>query len=96
MPLGRNGLIGLAVGATAGLSLIAFIFYREIRKRKSQSVVLEAQTVPRLFDGVDGAALLQETLDAQGGLTLLRLILAPAYQERVCVCVCYSVELKGR
>ncbi|KAM8726741.1 regulator of microtubule dynamics protein 3 [Acanthopagrus schlegelii] len=65
MPLGRNGLIGLAVGATAGLSLIAFIFYREIRKRKSQSVVLEAQTVPRLFDGADGAALLQETLDAQ-------------------------------
>lgn len=94
MSLGRNGLIGLAVGATAGLGLIAFIIYREIRRRKSQSVVLEAQTLARLFDGADGAALLQETLDAQGGLTLLRLILTPVYQERVCVC--YPVELKGR
>uniref|UniRef100_A0A671U0T4 Regulator of microtubule dynamics 3 n=1 Tax=Sparus aurata TaxID=8175 RepID=A0A671U0T4_SPAAU len=65
MSLGRNGLIGLAVGATAGLGLIAFIIYREIRRRKSQSVVLEAQTLARLFDGADGAALLQETLDAQ-------------------------------
>ncbi|XP_073348753.1 regulator of microtubule dynamics protein 3 isoform X2 [Pagrus major] len=65
MPLGRNGLIGLAVGATAGLGLIAVIIYREIRRRRSQRVVLEARTLPRLFDGGDGAALLQETLDAQ-------------------------------
>uniref|UniRef100_A0A671U0U0 Regulator of microtubule dynamics protein 3 n=1 Tax=Sparus aurata TaxID=8175 RepID=A0A671U0U0_SPAAU len=48
MSLGRNGLIGLAVGATAGLGLIAFIIYREIRRRKSQSVVLEAQTLQAL------------------------------------------------
>uniref|UniRef100_A0A3B4T735 Regulator of microtubule dynamics protein 3 n=1 Tax=Seriola dumerili TaxID=41447 RepID=A0A3B4T735_SERDU len=42
-PLGRNGFIGLAVGATAGLGLIAFIIYREISKRKSQRLVLEAR-----------------------------------------------------
>ncbi|XP_044025592.1 regulator of microtubule dynamics protein 3 isoform X2 [Siniperca chuatsi] len=64
-PLGRNGLIGLAVGATAGLGLIAFLIYREISRRKPQRVVLEAQPAPRLFDGADGAALLRETLDAQ-------------------------------
>ncbi|XP_070781941.1 regulator of microtubule dynamics protein 3 [Enoplosus armatus] len=64
-PLGRNGLIGLAVGATAGLGLIAFIIYREISRRKSQRVMLEAQPAARLFDGADGAALLRETLDAQ-------------------------------
>ncbi|KAM9339365.1 regulator of microtubule dynamics protein 3 isoform 2-T2 [Symphorus nematophorus] len=65
MPLGRNGLIGLAVGATAGLGLIAFIIYREISRRKAQRVVLEARPAPRLFDGPDGATLLRETLDAQ-------------------------------
>ncbi|XP_022593748.1 regulator of microtubule dynamics protein 3 [Seriola dumerili] len=64
-PLGRNGFIGLAVGATAGLGLIAFIIYREISKRKSQRLVLEARPAARLFDGADGAALLREALDAQ-------------------------------
>ncbi|XP_039980629.1 regulator of microtubule dynamics protein 3 isoform X2 [Xiphias gladius] len=64
-PLGRNGLIGLAVGATAGLSLIAFIIYREISKRRSQRLVLGARPAPRLFDSADGAALLRETLDTQ-------------------------------
>lgn len=71
MPLGRNGLIGLAVGATAGLGLIAFIVYREISRRKSRRVVLEAHPALRLFDGPDGAALLQEPTDAQGGLARL-------------------------
>ncbi|XP_070705331.1 regulator of microtubule dynamics protein 3 [Pempheris klunzingeri] len=64
-PLGRNGLIGLAVGATAGLGLIAFIIYREVSKRKSQRLGLEVMPAPRLFDGADGASLLLETLDAQ-------------------------------
>uniref|UniRef100_A0A671U0Y8 Regulator of microtubule dynamics protein 3 n=1 Tax=Sparus aurata TaxID=8175 RepID=A0A671U0Y8_SPAAU len=60
-----EGLLWRAPQLPAGLGLIAFIIYREIRRRKSQSVVLEAQTLARLFDGADGAALLQETLDAQ-------------------------------
>ncbi|XP_034555693.1 regulator of microtubule dynamics protein 3 [Notolabrus celidotus] len=64
-PLGRNGLIGLAVGATAGLGLIAFLIYKEISRRKSQSLVQEARTAPRLLEGVDGAALLLEALDPQ-------------------------------
>ncbi|CAJ1077517.1 regulator of microtubule dynamics protein 3 isoform X1 [Xyrichtys novacula] len=68
-PLGRNGLIGLAVGATAGLGLIAFLIYREISRRKSQTLLMEARTAPRLaprlLEGVDGGALLREALDAQ-------------------------------
>ncbi|XP_070843492.1 regulator of microtubule dynamics protein 3 isoform X2 [Chaetodon trifascialis] len=64
-PLGRNGLIGLAVGATAGLGLIAFLIFREVSRRKTQRMVLEARPAPRLFDGSDGAALLRETLDAE-------------------------------
>ncbi|XP_041661820.1 regulator of microtubule dynamics protein 3 isoform X2 [Cheilinus undulatus] len=65
-PLGRNGLIGLAVGATAGLGLIAFLIYREINRRKCQSMVMEARAAPRLLlEGVDGAANLREALDAQ-------------------------------
>lgn len=71
MPLGRNGLIGLAVGATAGLGLIAFIIYREISKRRPQRMAMESRPVPRLLDQADGAVLLRATLDAQGGLTLL-------------------------
>ncbi|XP_044232934.1 regulator of microtubule dynamics protein 3 [Thunnus albacares] len=64
-PLGRNGLIGLAVGATAGLGLIAFIIYKEISKRRCQRLLLEARPAPCLYDGADGAALLRDTLDAQ-------------------------------
>ena len=66
-PLGRNGLIGLAVGATASLGLIALMIYREVSKRSFQRLVLEARPSRRLFDGA-GAELLQETLEAQGGL----------------------------
>ncbi|XP_028460280.1 regulator of microtubule dynamics protein 3 isoform X1 [Perca flavescens] len=64
-PLGRNGLIGLAVGATAGCGLIAFIIYKEIVRRRSQRLVLEARPASRLFDGVDKAVLLQDAMDAQ-------------------------------
>ncbi|KAM7367521.1 hypothetical protein PAMP_013812 [Pampus punctatissimus] len=64
-PLGRNGLIGLAVGATAGLGLIAFIIYKEISRRRCQRLQLEARPAPCLLDGPDAAALLRETLDAQ-------------------------------
>ncbi|XP_059212432.1 regulator of microtubule dynamics protein 3 [Centropristis striata] len=63
-PLGRNGLIGLAIGATAGCGLIAFIIYKEICRRRSQSLVLEARPAPRLFDGAEKAMLL-EALDEQ-------------------------------
>ncbi|KAJ0061321.1 hypothetical protein NL108_014840, partial [Boleophthalmus pectinirostris] len=41
--LGRNGLIGLIVGATAGLGVIAFIIYREMRRR-SPALAVAAQT----------------------------------------------------
>ncbi|XP_005747835.1 regulator of microtubule dynamics protein 3 isoform X3 [Pundamilia nyererei] len=65
VPLGRNGLVGLAVGATAGLGLIAFLVYRQISRRRSQSLVLETRPAARLFIGEDGGALLGDTLDAQ-------------------------------
>lgn len=86
-PLGRNGLIGLAVGATAGVGLIAFIIYKEIRRRKSQSMVLEARPALRLFDAADGGALLRERHDAQGGFTLL-CSAWHCHQLVMYVCVC--------
>lgn len=73
--LGRNGLIGLAVGASAGLGLIAFIVYREIRRRKSQWMILEARPAPLLFE----AAPLRETHDAQGGFIICLAPLAPFF-----------------
>lgn len=80
MPLGRNGVIGLAVGATAGVGLIAFIIYREVRRRQRQRMALEAPQAPRLFDAADVAALLRETQDAQGGFGVTG--------QNTCVCVC--------
>lgn len=65
--LGRNGLIGLAVGATAGLGLIAFIIYQSVRRRKCPAVTVEAVSVlPQPMDRADGAALmLREALEDQ-------------------------------
>lgn len=65
-PLGRHGLIGLAVGATAGLGLIAFLIYREMSRRKAQKAVPLSRDAPPLLDRPNGAALLREALDAQG------------------------------
>lgn len=81
MPLGRNAVIGLAVGATAGVGLIAFIIYREVRRR--QRMALEARPAPRLFDAADVAALLRETQDTQGGFGVT--------SRNVCVCVSVRV-----
>ncbi|XP_028996518.1 regulator of microtubule dynamics protein 3 [Betta splendens] len=64
-PLGRNGLIGLAVGATAGLGLIALIIYREVRRRRVHTLMRETRPAPPLLDQADGARLLRATLDAQ-------------------------------
>ncbi|XP_029351781.1 regulator of microtubule dynamics protein 3 isoform X2 [Echeneis naucrates] len=64
-PLGRNGLIALAVGATAGLSLIGFIIYREIWKRRSRRLVVEGRPPVRLFEETKGALPLSELKNAQ-------------------------------
>ncbi|XP_072296464.1 regulator of microtubule dynamics protein 3 [Eucyclogobius newberryi] len=67
--LGRNGLVGLAVGATAGLGVIAYIVYREVRKRRAPVPVVTVEPeltraltplhVPTNGAG-DGAALKQK------------------------------------
>ncbi|XP_075872434.1 regulator of microtubule dynamics protein 3 isoform X3 [Nelusetta ayraudi] len=66
MPLGRNGLIGMAVAGTAGLGLIALIVYREVRRRRSQRVALVTGRTSRLLDTAELAALLRENHDPQG------------------------------
>lgn len=66
MPLGRNGLIGLAVAGTAGLGLIAIIIYREVRRKRSQRVALEAGRTSRLLDTAEVTALLRESHDSLG------------------------------
>ncbi|XP_038126444.1 regulator of microtubule dynamics protein 3 [Cyprinodon tularosa] len=65
LSLGRNGVIGLAVGAAAGLGLIALLFYKERRRRRTQRLGWRGQPAAKLLDRVDGAALLQEPLDPQ-------------------------------
>lgn len=62
--LGRSGLVGLAVAATAGCGLVAYIIYKEISRIRAQRLVLEARP---LLDGA-GEAVLLWTLEAQGGL----------------------------
>ncbi|TNN38328.1 hypothetical protein EYF80_051505 [Liparis tanakae] len=61
-PLGRTGLVGLALGATAGCGLIALLIYREISRRRSRCLALEAR---RPAAEQAAAAALLETLDAQ-------------------------------
>ncbi|XP_016536456.1 regulator of microtubule dynamics protein 3 [Poecilia formosa] len=63
--LGRNGLLGLAVGAAASLGLIGLLIYRERSRRRSQRLESRGQSAARLPDQADGAALFQEPLDAQ-------------------------------
>lgn len=66
--VGRNGLIGLAVGASAAFGFIAFIIYREMKSRKAQRMVLQPRAAPQLLD----AALLRDVHDAQGAFLLSR------------------------
>lgn len=66
MPLGKNGLIGLAVAGTAGLGLIALIIYREVKRKRSQRVALEAGRPSRLLDASEVTALLRESHDSPG------------------------------
>lgn len=68
--LGRNGLIGLAVGASAAFGFIAFIIYREMKSRKAQRMTLQPRPASHLLDVTDGVALLRDTHDAQGGFSL--------------------------
>ncbi|KAI4801819.1 hypothetical protein KUCAC02_019690 [Chaenocephalus aceratus] len=58
---GRSGLVGLAVAATAGCGLVAYIIYKEISRIRAQRLVLEARP---LLDGA-GEAVLLWTLEAQ-------------------------------
>lgn len=57
--LGRNGMIGLGVGATAGVGLIAFIIHKEVTRRRSQGMHLEVSPPAQLTDTTDGGALLE-------------------------------------
>lgn len=68
IPLGRNGWIGLAAGATAGLGLIAFIIYKEIRRTRTPLEPLSrSRAAPQPLGRAGGGASPQEPLDAQGG-----------------------------
>ncbi|CAL8312466.1 unnamed protein product [Lota lota] len=60
LQMGRTGLVGLAVGATAGLGLLALIVYQEVRRRRRlcQQEVLETAPPPPLVVST-------EHLDAQ-------------------------------
>ncbi|XP_029965967.1 regulator of microtubule dynamics protein 3-like [Salarias fasciatus] len=79
-PLGRRGLVGLAVGlgAAAGLSFITFIIYRAVSRRRRLRLAGTEAARPagegtprpaalRRLEAADGAALLRDVLDAQEG-----------------------------
>ncbi|XP_045066168.1 regulator of microtubule dynamics protein 3 [Coregonus clupeaformis] len=53
-PLGRNWMIGLGVGATAGVGLITLIIYKEISRRRSQTLLLQTNPTEYLIDSPDG------------------------------------------
>ena len=59
-------MIGLGVGATAGVGLIAFIIYKEVTRRRSQCLQLQTSPLCQATDITDRDALLLEPLNAQG------------------------------
>ncbi|XP_055741052.1 regulator of microtubule dynamics protein 3 [Salvelinus fontinalis] len=64
-PLGRNWMIGLGVGATAGVGLITLIIYKEISRRRSQTLLLQTNPPEYLIDSPDGAPLQMESLEQE-------------------------------
>lgn len=62
-PLGRNWMIGLGVGATAGVGLITFIIYKEISRKRSQTLLLHTNPPEYLIDSPDGTPLQIESLE---------------------------------
>ncbi|XP_028295968.1 regulator of microtubule dynamics protein 3 isoform X2 [Gouania willdenowi] len=63
--LGRNGLIGLAVGAAAGLGLMAFIIYRELTQRTRGRSRTRSGPEARRPGLLLGSTLDEHELDAQ-------------------------------
>ncbi|KAM6954032.1 regulator of microtubule dynamics protein 3 [Aplochiton taeniatus] len=61
--LGRNGIIGIGIGATASVGLITFIIYKEVVRRRSQRMVLKASNPAQTC--MDGHPPLLEPLDEQ-------------------------------
>ncbi|XP_010880621.1 regulator of microtubule dynamics protein 3 [Esox lucius] len=53
-PIGRNGMIGLCIGATAGVGLVTFIIYKEVSRRRSKTLVLQTNTPEYLIDSPNG------------------------------------------
>ncbi|XP_029532472.1 regulator of microtubule dynamics protein 3 [Oncorhynchus nerka] len=64
-PLGRNWMIGLGVGATAGVGLITLIIYKEISRRRSQTLLLHTNPPEYLIDSPDGTPLQIESLEQE-------------------------------
>ncbi|XP_029605600.1 regulator of microtubule dynamics protein 3 [Salmo trutta] len=62
-PLGRNWMIGLGVGATAGVSLITLIIYKEMSRRRSQTLLLQTNPPEYLIDSPDGTPIQMESLE---------------------------------
>ncbi|KAL0967545.1 hypothetical protein UPYG_G00253600 [Umbra pygmaea] len=65
-PLGRSGMIGLCVAATAGVGLITFIIYKV--SRRSKTVLLQSNPPEYLIDNLHGTAKLKGPLDEQEAL----------------------------
>lgn len=55
---GRNGMIAVGVGATAGTGLIAFIIYKQVNRRRSQRSPPRLSPPPKRTEITDGGALL--------------------------------------
>lgn len=58
-------MIGLGVGATAGVGLITLIIYKEMSRRRSQTLLLQTNPPGYLIDSPDGTPLQMESLEQE-------------------------------
>lgn len=74
---GKNGLIGLGIGATAGAGVVGFLLYKEITRRQNEDTSDLAQASPTtvLANDVDGpqtpALEVQGKMEGDGQTALL-------------------------
>ncbi|KAJ8009172.1 hypothetical protein DPEC_G00086140 [Dallia pectoralis] len=67
-PIGRNGMIGLCVGATAGVGLFTFIIYKEVTRRRSKTFILQTNAPEYLKDSPNETPHQTGPLDEQKAL----------------------------
>lgn len=76
---GKNGLIGLGIGATAGAGVVGFLIYKEVSRKRNQDPDEPEASLSSLIaspNEVDGQH--TPTFDVQGMKRFRRILVSPS------------------